>query len=100
MVLDLLRSLLGPAASAQQQPSSDEERFRSLFQLSPDGVCVTVLETSEIIEINDSFVAMSGYSRADLMGRTTRELGLWARQEHRDQVYALVRREGICRRLS
>jgi two-component system, cell cycle sensor histidine kinase and response regulator CckA len=74
-----------------------EERFRSLFQLSPDGVCVTVLETSEIIEINDSFVGMSGYSRADLMGRTTLELGLWARQEHRDQVYALVRREGICR---
>ena len=74
-----------------------EERFRSLFQLSPDGVCVTVLETSEIIEINDSFLAMSGYSRADLMGRTTRELGLWARQEHRDQVYAIVRREGICR---
>ena len=74
-----------------------EERFRSLFQLSPDGVCVTVLETSEIVEINDSFVGMSGYSRADLMGRTTRELGLWARQEHRDQVYALMRREGICR---
>ena len=81
----------------EEGTSRAEERFRSLFQLSPDGVCVTVLETSEVIEINDSFVAMSGYSREELMGRTTRELGLWARQEHRDQVYAIVRREGICR---
>ena len=57
-----------------------EDRFRSLFRLSPDGVCVTVMETGEIIEINDSFVGMSGFSRADLMGRTTWSLGLWARQ--------------------
>jgi len=74
-----------------------EERFRSLFQLSPDGVCVTLLDSSRLIEMNDSFVAMSGHPRAEMMGRTTLELGLWGRRDDRDQVFSIVRREGVCR---
>ena len=74
-----------------------EERFRHLFHLSPDGVCVTLLEDGRLIEMNDSFVAMSGHARADMLGRTSLELGLWARLEHRDQIFEIVRREGICR---
>jgi PAS domain S-box-containing protein len=74
-----------------------EERFRSLFQLSPDGVCVTLLDAGRLIEMNDSFIAMSGHSRDEMMGRTSLELALWGRPEHRDQVLAIVRREGVCR---
>jgi len=74
-----------------------EERFRSLFQLSPDGVCVTLLDSGRLTEMNDSFVTMSGHPRTEMLGRTTLELGLWGRPEHRDQVFAIVRREGVCR---
>jgi len=76
-----------------------EERFRSLFQLSPDGVGVCLLESGLWVEMNDSFVAMSGFSREEMMGRTTTELGLWADPNQREQVVALVRRDGICRNL-
>jgi len=74
-----------------------EERFRSLFQLSPDGVCVSLLDSGRFIEMNDSFATMTGHARADMMGRTTHELGLWAQPEHRDRVISIVRREGVCR---
>jgi len=74
-----------------------EERFRSLFQLSPDGVVLTRLDSGEVIEVNDSFVAMSGHARSEMMGRTTLDLGLWARPDHRDQVLAILRRDGVCR---
>ena len=81
----------------EERTSRAEERFRSLFQLSPDGVCVSELDSGRFIEMNDSFAAMTGRSRADMMGRTTHDLGLWAQPEHRDRVIGIVRREGVCR---
>ncbi len=74
-----------------------EERFRSLFQLSPDGVSVTLLESGEVIEVNDSAVILTGWAREEMMGRTVLDLGLWEDPAQRGQVLAIVRREGVCR---
>jgi two-component system, cell cycle sensor histidine kinase and response regulator CckA len=76
-----------------------EERFRSLFQLSPYGVGLCLLDTGLWIEMNDSFVVLSGYTREEMMGKTTGELGLWADPSQRDQVVAIVRRDGVCMNL-
>jgi PAS domain S-box-containing protein len=75
-----------------------EERFRSLFQLDPDGVAVTLL-TGEVIEVNDSVVAMTGYARDELMGRSVLELGLYDDPSQRGKMLEAVQREGICRSL-
>ena len=85
--------------SIEEETRRAEERFRSLFQLSPDGVGVCILDSGLWVEMNDSFVAMSGYSREEMHGRTTTELALWADPSQREQVVALVRRDGICRNL-
>ncbi len=74
-----------------------EERFIRLFQLSPDGVGVTRLEDGRLIEVNDSFVALCGYHRGEMLGRTTLELGLWGIPEQRDQVMGILQREGVVR---
>ena len=74
-----------------------EERFVRLFHLSPDGLGVTRLDDGRLIEVNDGFAALTGYSREQLLGRTTVELGLWARPEQRDAALALIARDGGCR---
>ncbi len=81
----------------EEKTSRAEERFRSLFQLSPDGVAVTLLESGRLIEANDTFVGIVGYSREEMKDRSMLELGLWARPEQREEVFALVRRSGIFR---
>ena len=76
-----------------------QERFRNLFQLSPDGVGVTLLESGRLIEVNDSFAAITGFARAELIGQTTVGLGLWGQPEQRQVMFGMLRQDGICRNL-
>lgn len=44
-----------------------EERFRNLTDASAEGVCVS--EHGRILDVNDQFIALTGYSREELIGR-------------------------------
>ena len=71
-----------------------EERFNRLFQLSPEGVCLTRLSDQHIQLINDRFVAMSGLGREQIIGRRAVDLGFWANPDHRETVMAKMRADG------
>lgn len=51
--------------------------FLRLLQLSPLPIAVTRFATGEFVEANDSLLAMLGYSRDEVIGHTTTELGVW-----------------------
>ena len=74
-----------------------EERFARLFHLSPDGLGVTRLDDGQLIEVNDGFVAITGYPRELLLGRTTVDLRLWAKDEQRQAAREQIKRDGECR---
>ena len=63
-----------------------EQKFRELFQLVPDGVIVTREADRRIIEVNDAYCEIVQRPREALMGRTSLEVGLWARAEDRQAV--------------
>jgi PAS domain S-box-containing protein len=71
-----------------------EERFNRLFQLSPEGVCLTRLSDQHIQLVNDRFVTMSGFSREQVIGRRSVDLGFWANPGHRETVMAKMRADG------
>lgn len=50
--------------------------FGTLLQRSYDGILVSSVTDGWILECSRSFCELSGYSREDLLGRTTVELGL------------------------
>jgi PAS domain S-box-containing protein len=47
-----------------------EERFRTLFENSPNGIFLTDPETQEIVDCNGTACAMNGYSREELLGQS------------------------------
>ncbi|HPR32160.1 MAG TPA: 7TM-DISM domain-containing protein [Prolixibacteraceae bacterium] len=51
-----------------------EERFRLLFELSPQPISLTEMETGMIIDVNHQIVLMTGYSKAELIGKTSLDL--------------------------
>jgi PAS domain S-box-containing protein len=53
-----------------------ETRFATFFELSPIAVVISRLEDGCAIEINPAFVAMSGYGREEVIGKTAVEIGL------------------------
>ncbi len=54
-----------------------EERFARLFLSNPSAVVITTLDEGRIIDMNDAFGDLTGYTREECLGRTTREAGFW-----------------------
>jgi PAS domain S-box-containing protein len=54
-----------------------EERFRAVFDASPIGIGLFALPSGTITELNTTAVAFFGYTRAEIVGRTTLELNVW-----------------------
>jgi len=73
-----------------------EERFRMTFYISPDATAITRLEDGTIEDINEGFTRLTGYSREEAVGRTSRELGLWRTLEDRDKLARTLRDNGYC----
>ena len=51
--------------------------FHAIFLASPLPTFLTRARDRVIVEVNDAWVALLGYSREEAVGRTTLELGLW-----------------------
>lgn len=77
--------------------TQSEEKFRKAFETIPDAVYVTTQEGGRIIDVNDRFLDMFGFSRPELIGKTALELGLWANPSDRSAVIAQVKSKGRIR---
>jgi PAS domain S-box-containing protein len=73
------------------------ERFAKAFNSSPLAMSITSLATGKLVDVNDTFAALAGYKRSELVGRTTAELGLWADPQDREEQLARVINEGKIR---
>ncbi len=73
------------------------EKFSKAFQANPSGLAITELETGCYLEVNESFYRMYGYSREEMIGRTSMELGVWKDAEHRDWFIRQLRIVGTVR---
>jgi PAS domain S-box-containing protein len=60
-----------------------EERFARLFSSSPAGLILTRLSDGTYQEANDTFATMVGYSREELIGHTSLELGIITLEDRR-----------------
>ena len=77
----------------EQRLSASEEKFASLFQVSPDPICVTRQDNGQFIEINPAFSQIFGWSAQQVLGRTAEQIGLWAETAERAQRIEHVIRE-------
>ncbi|MGC4070254.1 MAG: PAS domain S-box protein [Polyangiaceae bacterium] len=62
-----------------------EERLGATFAAFPEALSIVSLKTGRFVLVNDGFTRMTGYTRAEVIGRSARELNLWvdpAAQEH------------------
>ncbi len=54
-----------------------DEALRLTFETSPDIIVINRLEDGLFVEINQSFVNTTGYTREEVFGKTTLELNIW-----------------------
>jgi PAS domain S-box-containing protein len=83
---------------AEEALRYSEERFSKAFEASPLAMTITSLRTGRLMEVNETFTRLSGYTREDAVGRTTLELGVWANPNDREAELALVTGSGQVRK--
>ncbi|OLP17474.1 hypothetical protein BST81_15980 [Leptolyngbya sp. 'hensonii'] len=71
-----------------------EQKFAKAFRSSPGAITITTLREGRLIEVNDSFVELTGYQREEVIGRTTLDLGIWQNLDDRGKVLQLLKAEG------
>jgi PAS domain S-box-containing protein len=71
-----------------------EERFRGVFDKSPLVIALLSVPEGLILEVNPAAEAAFGYTRAEAVGRTSVELGLWVDLALRGRYLEKLRHEG------
>ncbi|GBD96452.1 MAG TPA: PAS domain S-box protein [Nitrospirae bacterium] len=74
-----------------------EEKSSKAFRSSPDWIVISTLEDGRFIDVNDAFLRITGYRREEVIGRTAKQLGIWAEPDERDKMAAIIREHGKIR---
>lgn len=76
-----------------------KENSELIFNTSPDAVLITRLSDGQFININEGFTALTGYTRADVMGKTVQEINIWKNPADRQKLITALTEHGFCENL-
>ena len=76
-----------------------EEKFNKAFRSSPEWFVITTLEDGVYLDVNDAFLQTTGYKREEVLGKTSKELGIWVDSNQRDEITKILKKKGIVRNM-
>ncbi|MFA6583019.1 MAG: PAS domain S-box protein, partial [Elusimicrobiaceae bacterium] len=71
-----------------------QRRFEILFRNNPALMAVSTLPERRLTDVNNSFLRVLGYTREEVIGKTSSELSLFARQEQLSAIAEMLKSEG------
>jgi len=74
-----------------------EHKFSKAFRFTPDSITIFRLHDGTVIDVNEGFERITGISREEAIGRTTRDLGLWADAQDWRRFLQTIKRDGRIR---
>ena len=85
---DQLRGLYGELADSAA-------RFTKVFDASPMAIAITTFEEGRYVDVNPRWLQLIGRERDEVIGRTAKDIGVWADPEDRDHLIADLREHAI-----
>jgi PAS domain S-box-containing protein/putative nucleotidyltransferase with HDIG domain len=79
---------------AERELRQSEEKFAAAFHASPDLMAITRMSDGTIVEVNEAYSSLLGYSRAESLGKTTADLSIWADPADRATFMASLEESG------
>ena len=70
-------------------------KFETIFDSSPTAISIVELESGKILDANESFLQTYGYTKGELVGRTTMELGIIRPEDRKKYIAELTRRGSL-----
>ncbi|MEI6135647.1 MAG: PAS domain S-box protein, partial [Desulfomonile sp.] len=79
----------------EEELRTSEDKFSKAFFLSPDAISISRLIDGTIMSVNEGFKQIFGYAEAEVIGKTSLELNIWDKPEHRNRWIEKLKAEGI-----
>lgn len=84
-----LNALSADLESMAQSLREREQRFSAIFNASPSPLLVSAADEGfRCVYVNDAWLALFGWQRQEILGRTGRQVDLWESPEERDALFA------------
>jgi two-component system cell cycle sensor histidine kinase/response regulator CckA len=76
-----------------------EEMFRKAFDANPEPITIATIAEGRYIDVNESFLRVTGYSREEVIGNTSRDLKFWEYPEDRARFIGMLKEKGSVREM-
>ncbi len=73
------------------------ERYEKAFRSSPDSITISTASDGEFLEVNEGFERISGYSRDDIIGKRSLDVGIWREPAQRESFIDELKAKGHVR---
>ena len=80
--------------NAEKKVIASEKKFKDIFNLHPDPVSISGLETGVLFEANDAFLNVLGLNREDVIGVSSMDVNLYKSKKDRDEIVAIIKQQG------
>jgi PAS domain S-box-containing protein len=84
---------------ADERLRASEDKFRTAFATGADAFLIAGRDDGRIDDVNDRFLKLYGYTREEVIGRTSLELGMWAVPGARERILEELKTRGYVRNL-
>jgi len=92
-VISLVRDIT-ERKRAEEALRQSEQNFVKVFRSSPAPITITRISDGYIYDANEALLRLLGYSRDEVIGRTTLELGIWNNPEERKEFVRQLQATG------
>lgn len=96
----VLRGLMIDISEAKRTEEAlrlSEQKFAKAFHASPDGLLLSRQSDGLLIEVNEGFSHLTGFTSAVSLEQSTLELGIWVDLNEYQHMLALMHRDGFVR---
>lgn len=84
---------------AEAALAASEEKFSKAFRCSSDAIGIVAMSDGRYREVSDAFVSILGYSREDVIGKTSGEFNLWVTEKVKFYALHQCREKGSIREI-
>jgi len=76
--------------------SEAKEHFELIFNTGPDAALITRLHDGHFMDINEGFTALTGFTREDIIGKSTLSINIWKNSADHQKVIKELSEKGFC----
>ncbi|MFH0761929.1 MAG: PAS domain-containing sensor histidine kinase [Bacteroidota bacterium] len=83
----------------EQSLRESEQKFRLAFHTNPDSINLNRVSDGLYIDINDGFTKLMGFTREEVIGKSSLELNIWHNPADRERLVSGLKQKGVVENL-